>query len=54
MACRADVLITCNAAEFTWDENTSRYEVMHPDDFLVFVDDSSPELVANVVSQMCA
>ena len=54
LACRADVLITCNADDFTWDENTSSYEVMHPDHFLVLVDDSSPELVAAVVSQMCA
>lgn len=53
VACGADVLVTCNATDFKWDENTSPYEVMHPDDFLVLVDDSSPELVAAVVAKMC-
>jgi len=53
VACRADVLVTFNAHDFTWDENTSPYEVMHPDDFLVLVDDSNPELVATVTSAMC-
>jgi predicted nucleic acid-binding protein len=53
VACGADVLVTCNIGDFEWDENTSPYEVMHPDDFLVLVDDSSPELVAVVAAKMC-
>jgi predicted nucleic acid-binding protein len=53
VACGADVLVTCNVSDFGWDENTSPYEVMHPDDFLVLVDDSSPELVAVVAAEMC-
>lgn len=53
VACGADVLVTCNAADFVWDENTSSYEVMHPDDFLLLVDDSNPGLVAEVVARMC-
>lgn len=28
VACRADVLVTCNANDFEWSENTSPYEVM--------------------------
>lgn len=52
VACRADILITCNAGDFTWDENTSPYEVMHPDDFLVLVDDCSPALVRTVAAEM--
>ncbi len=54
IACQADVLVTCNVADFEWDEATSPYEVMHPDDFLVLVDDSSPRLVADVVAVQCA
>lgn len=54
LACRADVLVTCNSADFPWDEHTSHYEVMHPDDFLVLVDDSNPSLVAEVVHCMCS
>lgn len=54
VACSADVLVTCNGKDFLWDENTSLYEVMHPDDFLVLVDDSAPGLVADVVGSMCA
>jgi len=53
VACRADALVTCNAADFQWDENTSTYEVMHPDDFLLLVDESNPGLVADVVARMC-
>ncbi|WP_024286079.1 hypothetical protein [Cellulomonas sp. KRMCY2] len=52
VACGADVLVTCNVGDFEWDENTSPYEVMHPDDILVLVDDSSPELVARVTAAM--
>ena len=54
VACGADVLVTLNLGDFVWDENTAPYEVMHPDDFLLLVDDSSPELVAEVVGRMCA
>ncbi len=53
VACRADVLVTCNVDDFTWDEDTSPYEVMHPDEFLMLVDDSAPGLVAAVVDRMC-
>ena len=54
VACSADVLVTLNLGDFVWDENTAPYEVMHPDDFLLLVDDSNPELVAEVVGRMCA
>lgn len=54
VACGADVLVTCNIDDFEWDENTSPYEVMHPDDFLVLVDDSIPGLVADALGSMCA
>ncbi len=54
LACRADVLLTANARDFVWDHNTSPYEVMRPDDFLVLVDDSAPQLVETVVSRMCS
>ncbi|MCR6689073.1 PIN domain-containing protein [Cellulomonas sp.] len=53
-ACAADVLVTCNASDFVWDENTSSYELMHPDVFLVLVDDAAPLLVAKVAAEMCA
>jgi predicted nucleic acid-binding protein len=53
IACRADVLVTMNTDDFVWDENTSPYELMHPDDFLVLVDDSAPALVAAVAAAMC-
>jgi predicted nucleic acid-binding protein len=53
VACDADVLVTCDLDGFVWDENTAPYEVMHPDDFLLLVDDSNPELVAQVISRMC-
>ncbi|WP_046529471.1 PIN domain-containing protein [Cellulomonas sp. FA1] len=52
VACRADVLLTCNTRDFVWDDSASPYEVMHPDDFLVLVDDSCPSLVATVAAQM--
>lgn len=51
IACRADVLLTCNTSDFLWDENTSPYEVMHPDDFLLLVDDCSPDLVSAVTTR---
>ena len=41
----------CNGDDFAWDENTSTYEVMSPDEFLVLVDDSSPQLVATEMAQ---
>jgi predicted nucleic acid-binding protein len=53
LACQADVLVTFNVRDFAWDANTSRYEVMHPDDFLVLLDDGDPTLVAEVTSAMC-
>ncbi len=49
LAARADILLTCNVADFVWDENTSPYEVYHPDDFLALIDDIAPEVVAKAV-----
>lgn len=54
VACGANILVTCNTADFRGDEDAAPYEVMHPDDFLVLVDDSAPHLVAEVVSRMCS
>lgn len=53
VACRADILLTTNVADFVWDENESPYEVLTPDEFLLLVDDSAPELVAEAAVQMC-
>jgi predicted nucleic acid-binding protein len=53
LASKADILLTCNVADFVWDENTSPYEVFHPDDFLVLIDDVAPELVAKAVVANC-
>lgn len=53
VASRADVLLTCDGAGFAWDENTSPYEVMMPDDFLVLVDDVNPVLVVDATLRMC-
>lgn len=54
IACKADVLVTCNVKDFVWDENRSTYEVMHPDDFLVLTNDSFPDLVQEATERMCA
>jgi predicted nucleic acid-binding protein len=53
VACRASILLTLNNDDFVWDANTSAYEVMHPDDFFVSVDDADPWLVADCVTSMC-
>lgn len=53
VACRADILLTVNATDFAWDENEPPYEVLTPDEFLVLIDDSAPELVAEVTVTMC-
>lgn len=53
LAAGADILLTCNAADFVWDENTSPYEVFHPDDFFVLIDDDAPEIVAKAVVSSC-
>lgn len=53
VGCGADVLVTIDSTGFVWDAGTSPYEVMHPDDFFLLVDDSSPGLVAEVVKRMC-
>lgn len=53
VACGADALVTCNVKDFTWDHDTADYELMHPDDFLVLVDDTTPGLVHEVVGRMC-
>ncbi|ADG76158.1 conserved hypothetical protein [Cellulomonas flavigena DSM 20109] len=52
VACGADVLLTFDVDDFDWDTNTSPYEVMHPDDFLVLLDDFCPELVKAAVDEM--
>lgn len=53
VACQADVLLTANVNDFEWDEQNMPYEVQEPDEFLVLVDDSWPELVSDVAVQMC-
>lgn len=53
VACGADVLVTVDVGDFIWDENASPYELMRPDDFLVLVDNSTPDLVDEVVRRMC-
>ncbi|MFT3861463.1 PIN domain-containing protein [Micropruina sp.] len=53
VACRSDILLTTNVADFYWDDNESSYEVMTPDEFLLLVDDSSPELVVEVTVARC-
>lgn len=53
VACGADVLVTFDVGDFSWDDNVSTYEVMHPDEFLVLVDDASPELVAAAAGRSC-
>lgn len=52
LACRAEMLVTCNILDFQWDENDSLYDVIHPDDFLVLVDDVVPGLVMEVAERM--
>lgn len=54
VACRADILLTTNVADFVWYENESPYEVLTPDEFLVLVDEAAPELVAEVAVKMCS
>lgn len=53
LASRADFLVTSNVKDFVWDENESSYEVLHPDDFLVMIDDIAPESVALAVIANC-
>lgn len=53
VACRADILLTTNVADFAWGENESPYEALTPDEFLVLVDELAPELVAEVSVRMC-
>lgn len=53
VACRADVLLTCDSSGFAWDENSSPYEVMTPDEFLLLVDDVNPGLVVAAALRMC-
>lgn len=52
VACGADVLLTFDVRDFVWDANSSPYEVMHPDDFLVLVDDFCPEIVTAAVDEI--
>ena len=51
VACRADYLLTLNVRDFA-DADDVSYEVMHPDHFLVLVDDSVPGLVYAVALAM--
>lgn len=52
VACRADYLVTDDSKGFVWDDNQSSYEVLTPDEFLVLVDDTTPDLVAAVTQLM--
>lgn len=52
IACGAQYLVTCNSKDFRWDENSSPYEVVHPDEFLTLVDDSAPALVRRATQDM--
>lgn len=54
VACRADALVTFNLQDFDQGEDTCCYELLHPDDFLLLVDDADPGLVRTVASAMCA
>lgn len=45
VACRADILLTCNVSDFP---ECDAYEVMSPADFFILVDDSIPGLVRAV------
>lgn len=52
VACRADIVLTCDRgfAELRPDQlDQLPYEVQHPDDFFILVDDSSPDIVERVV-----
>ena len=53
LACGADMLVTNNARDFEWDDNSSPYEVASPDDFLMLVADAAPTLVTRVTKAMC-
>lgn len=53
LACNADVLLTCNTADFRWDENNSPYDLMSPDEFFVWVDDVVPMVVSAAVVRSC-
>lgn len=53
VACRADIMLTINVADFVWDANESPYEVLTPDAFFLLIDDAAPELVAEVAVKMC-
>lgn len=52
LACRAELLITCNTTDFQWDANASPYEVLSPDDFFLLVDDAMPGLVLAAAKEM--
>jgi len=52
LACGADVLVTCNVADFNGGDNGAPYEVMLPDEFLVLVDDATPHLVRAAAERM--
>ena len=53
VACNADILITCNTADFQWDENNSPYDLMSPDEFFVWVDDAATHVVSRAVVDSC-
>lgn len=53
LACNADILLTLNVADFRWDKNKSPYDLMSPDDFLVWIDDSAPHVVSDAVVRIC-
>lgn len=55
VACRAHYLVTRNVGDFRTDDTDALpYEVYHPDEFFLLVDDVAPALVAHCVQQQIA
>ncbi|PPK70130.1 PIN domain-containing protein [Actinokineospora auranticolor] len=51
LACRADIVLTCDNGFSAADPDSLPYEVYHPDAFFVLVDDSAPNLVHDVTRE---
>jgi hypothetical protein len=54
IACAADMLLTFNASDFLpsgIDADELSYEVWHPDEFFVLIDDSAPHVVREVTAR---
>lgn len=54
VACGAQYLVTCNTKDFHWDQDESAYDVLHPDDFLMLVAETTPTVVHQVIREMSA